>query len=332
MLARATADTMNNSIKEFKKELDTLKKNKGDKKKIAELEKQIDLKCKNFAAKVLGDFHIAKQGCDALTLQIEAYLKNASESVQATKAAAERYKKARANSDKSIVEAAPAHLKSVYDLAKKEMDDYAVTWNCYRSNYGDAVDPKYMKEIGPVREDIIERTKTCRGKTDQIEQMSKEVEPYKAVVADAGALTMATPEEKVEELKKLLTLLQEMAKPLNTGKGTVEAVVNNLETFKGKVKQKKDIIKASMTANEQAYAFNVKSTQGHVSALASMKKALTTGKSAIHQMYLKDPGVAEKIKECDEYVAGWDTKVKEGMTACNEMAKLMTQMQQMFKK
>jgi len=316
-LSTATVDVMKKGIEALQKEVtDTTKK---DKKKGAELQKSLDAKWVALAKKLVDEIKVAKAGCDQMTLKVEDSLGQAMKFNETAKATLARYQKTHESKDLMVLEGAPGTIKALADIANKEMMDFAQTWDCYRQwNSGD---PKATAEFNSIRNSIMELTKTSRGKVTRIETMSKEAEAYKKAGAEASSLTLATPEEKVAEAKDITKRLNEMLKPLNGGKETVDAVITNGTKFTTYTKGPIAGLKTMLKNLETQYSFTVKSVQTFTSTVASMQKVLATGKASIQPAYMKDSKVAAAVKEADDLVTYWAGEVKKAQTAMTTMAK-----------
>jgi len=320
-IATDTVAVMKTSLESMKKEIDAMKKDKkADKKKIAQLEKEYDLKCQNMGAKILTDMQIARAGCNTMTLQIETYLGEAMKGIKTAKDALAAYNKTRDRTQLTTMEHAPVYVKTLNDLSKKEMDDFAISWNKFRE-FNAGIDPKYTKDANALRNQIMELTKTTRVKVNKIESMIGEAAAVKAAADSASSMVLATNEDKLAEVQELLKRLQEMTKPLAGGKETVDAVQNNAENFSTAVKAPIAELKNKIKALETQYSFNVKSVQSFTSTISSMQKVLATGKSTVEPMYLKDSKIVAALKQADDFVAHWAAEVKKAQTAVVGMAK-----------
>jgi hypothetical protein len=315
-LSTTTADTLKRNLDSLQKEIADLKKT--DKKKAAELEKTLPPKIQTFLKKIGDDIKIAKAGATTMALQVENFHTQALKFLAIAKTTLATYQKTRAGSDLLVIEGGPATIKSMADLGAKEMNDFAVTWDCYRAwNSGD---PKLTAEFNTLRNGIMETTKTCRGKVNHIETLIAEAESLKKAAKEASSMTLATNEEKVEQAKELVAALNGMLKPLNAGKETVEAVINNAANFKKYTLGAITALKSMIKNLETQYSFTVKSVQTFTSTIQSMQKVLATGKSTIQSEYMKDPKVATAVKQADDLVAHWAAEVKKAQTAMVGMA------------
>lgn len=330
MLSTETAGVMKKNLEGLKKEIDTATKAK-DKKKAADLQKQYDQKCVAFCKKLEDDIAIAKKGCDAMTLEVENCHTQAMKSMITAKNSLANYKKTKSGTDMTIIESAAGMLKTLDDMAQAEMTKYAVSWNAYRE-FNPGIDAKLSAKFNTVRSGIMDATKTYRQKQVKINTMIGEATALKAAGADAAAMTLATGAEKVTEAEELLKTLNGMTGPFTSGKGTVDNVVNNFNGFKTHCASPINELKVKIKQVETQYSFTVANVQSFTTTLASMQKALATGKSTFHAMYLKDPKVVAALKKCDDLVAGWGVEVKKTQGIIAEMAKLLKGAQDRVKK
>jgi hypothetical protein len=330
MLSTETVKVMKTNLDSLKKEIDNAAKAK-DKKKAGELQKQYDQKCVPYCKKLEEDIAIAKKGCDAMTLEVENCHTQAMKSMTTAKNALNNYKKSRSGSDMTIIESAPGMLKTLDEMAQAEMNKYAVSWNLYRE-FNPGIDAKLSAKFNAVRSAIMDATKVYRQKQIKINTMIGEATALKAAGADASAMTLASGAEKVAEAEELLKTLNGMTGPFTAGKGSIENVNNNLAGFKTHCASPVNELKIKIKQVETQYSFTVANVQSFTTTLASMQKALATGKSTFHAMYLKDPKVAAALKKCDDLVAGWAVEVKNTQGIIAEMAKLLKGAQDRVKK
>jgi len=331
-MSKQTIDTMTTSLNALEKMIDTMKKDKkADKKKLADLQAEYALKSANIAKKFNEDMKTIKTGFNTSSLEIENYLTQAAQTIQAAKAALATYNKTRDKLQLAIIDGGPGVMKHIFDSAELEMNNYGGSWNEYRE-LKTCVDPKLVTEGAAFRTGIIEATKSLRAKVKKIESACAEMQAIKKQADDSSSMVLQSPDMKLKEVQDLVRSLMAMDKKMRDGtKQTIESVTMGEKQFRENANVPINDLKNRIKILESQYTANTAVVQGFVTNIASMKKVLAAGKSTVQPMYLKDNSIVAVLKQADGVVNTAETDVKATQAAVISMAKELTKAQARIK-
>ena len=327
-LSVSTVATMKTSLEGFAKEIEAMKKDKkSDKKKLADLQKQYVLKNQALCQKFHADIKTAYDGVAAMALKIEADTTKAALALKVIQAAAPAYMKTRKTEEAVKVETAHENLKEAAAASTKEMDDFAASWDAYRA-WNPGGDPKISAEPNAIRAKIMDLTKVCRGKANNIATALAQAETLITAMKNSASTTAP---DKHAEAEALLTRLETMAKIITTGKQNIDAFIPNTENMKMWVDAPIDALKTSMVTITQQYSHSTKAMQDYVTTLGSMQKTLAAGKASLGK-YGENPETAALVRRAEALVADLVKRVDEAKPCIPKMAEYLSTAQKRMKK
>lgn len=331
-LSTSTVNVMVSALKPFQKELDDLKKAKGDKKKIAELEKQIALKTQNVVKKLDADIATAKSGCNQMLLAVEGMLTEGAKALQLAKAVVAQLKSGK-RATVAVAQDAPRHLAELAANADAEMYAYGGSWDAYRM-FNPALPDGAAKNFSSVRQKIMDDTKSARQKVDKLKALAEEATGLAKEAAALAAGAAASPDESRREAELLHAQVHKMAKSLYEGKTTVENTADLVNRIGGNLQNATDVRQLAqlLVSAEQSFAFTKKAAQTWAATIASMKKAFASGKSAIPAGLHKDGVIAKCLDECTTAIEKAERDAKAASLSLPTLAQAITAAQARVKK
>lgn len=308
----------------IKKQIDDLKKAKGDKKQIAKLEKDHTVVAKTLVQILTQDIKIAADGLKKLDQLVEAAVGTAAKRLAAARTGMKEFQKRR---DESLLRPCTGLGGEVERLEKQAdtlMTEFAVSWNEYRQPNFKGVDANLLKDFSKTRAAIIDRTILIRSKQQKLVSLT----------AEAGTIETAAVEavqdfetDTDNRLAQAIELRETVNKVIVQGKkkndpnlisralpGFKEWSGLPFKEFKGQVAVRKSQYKSLTTV-----------AQVNNQAVSSLKRSITNGKQMFSAEDLKDDKVAEVMGEIDKTFAEYESTVRTNLKALPEVAKLLTE-------
>ena len=325
-LTTIRTDALKSTADQFRKEVDALKKAKGDKAKIAELEKRYAVAAAAAAKNATADLKIAATGFKTMAKFVEDLNGTASKRLVAAREGLAKFKK---TSDVAALRPCQNLKRDIEAMASNsgdEVDRFAASWNPYRTaNIG--VEDKLLKEFNALRKGIIDNTIIVCTKVNKMMAMLAEAGSLDAAGASASQDFPATAENKLREAIALQRSVEDTVKALyskndprtiSNGKNQIDTwVKGEFGSFTNQLEVRRSLYKA-LTATGQASN----------TTLSALRRTITNGRALFSPKDLKDPKIAQVIAAVDKQFADFEAETKLGLKDLTEIAKLMTQADQ----
>lgn len=310
------------TAKDLKTQVDTLKKAKGDKKRLAALEKQYAAAVKAVTTKAAADMKIATSGLKQCEKAVEEHLGRAGKRMVDSRAALAKYKKSRNNADLRPCADIEDDIRELADAADNEMDDLARSWNEYRTlDLG--LDSKDQKDFISARKAVMDRTAILRTKVNKLVAMASEAEALQTAVTEATQGFETSTENRLrhaQELKKSVESTLVTLKKKNDPSRLVAVLkrweewrdIDDFAEFAGVIEDRR-----------RAYKEAVATAQAANTALSTLKRSIATKKSVFTPEDLEDRKIAAVLGEVDEQFATFEAEVREGLDSIKTIAQIL---------
>jgi hypothetical protein len=322
-LSKDAADKADDAVAATKKNLDALKKAKGDKKQIAKLEKQLAAESKPVVTIATRDIKVAAAGMKKLEAEVESLLGAASKRLIDARAALKAFE---AKKDTKVLAGLADlgdDLQEMAERANKAMEAFAVSWNEYRQAKF-SVDPKLLKDFSALRSGIIDRTIKVRGKQQKIVGIAAEGASLesRALEADQGFETDS--ENRLGQLVKLHNDVKNVIVQASkkNGPDLIERSVPQYQAWLDNPNF--DEFKAGHPIRQGHYKSMTSVAQLNNQALSTLKRTVANGKKLLTAADLKDGKIQQVVKEIDATLGNYEALVKKNLKILPELAKMMT--------
>ncbi len=309
-----TMDTINSLGAEYKKlkvELEKLEKAKGDKKKIAEMKKELDAKGKVIAKKLDTDIAGVAVNFKEYALKVERYLTEAQKSLNGAKTALKNFASdpnpAMFRKELEAATQPASFIKTMYDVMVEDTKDYGKSWFGYRGYNGSGpahsldktVVANFNKQVGKLMND----QKQCGTKVEKIGSLAKEAEAIKNQALALAKEGLGMSKAMAEEAKRLAAgtaeLLNKVVKHDKMNLTSIEGKANSIE--KG-LSQKKEVYGDQYRRNiESMYKDCVATHKFHVESWRSMEKMVKGAEKRMAKA--TDPTVAKFYQAAENDLA-----------------------------
>lgn len=291
---------------EYKKkagEFEQLKKSKGDKNKIKEAEKEVDLLGKKIAQKLEGDITAVASSFKGHAVKVDTALTDMIKEYKLGEAGLKAFEKnpdMRTNQKLFDVAAKTGErMKRVYDAAKQDANEFGKSWFEYREfNPTNAykIDKKYTAKFSATVGKIMNEQKPFTSKLQKMEVMIKQGETLADRARTAVNAALGATNAGKKESEKLAQNTGKILNDMINKKGTNYAVVEQAEKtigsmMKSNPKGTPDVIRNSDSLQKNAIAGH-KYLQTGWRAIEKLTKAAeaTLGKST-------DTDIAKNYKQ-----------------------------------
>jgi hypothetical protein len=299
-----TVETMIRSYTELKGDIAELEKKKGDKKKIADLKKELDEKGKKIEKKLSDDIKAIHasgkkhfQNVDQWLGQAEGFLKTAKES-------AATFEKTKDHSLVMVVEGGPATIRHLLDEAKSDADDFGKSWFEYRTYNptsaikGQALDDKYVKPFAKERMDLMGESKGYVAKVGKIENLIGEAQSLVKLVKSLDQRELHDIEDDRKDAKQVAAAIAKIKTEADISKGKAESNAKGIAGAASQTSCTKEMFQTCQSFMKNMISLD----KGVRNDLLSAQKILDTTKKALAD-HLKDSVIAKELNEAERDLA-----------------------------
>lgn len=251
--------------KNTKVDLEKLKKAKGDKKQIANMEKKLDALGKQCAEKLEADIagvavnfkeHATK--ADKFAGAFVAEFKKAEQLLKTWSANANMLTNGRTY---QALEQSVAATKQIVAQAKADADDYGKSWFEYRglspANPAYQLDSKYSKKFNDSVGKLMNAGKPVTAKISKMEVETKRADSLLDRAKSVQNQALGSEKAQLAEAKKLATETSTMINDMQNKKGeNLKSIEQNNETINGLLNNKKTVWNEALVKNVQSLRQN----------------------------------------------------------------------------
>ena len=295
-----SVDVLVRSFKELNSEIKELEKKKGDKKKVADLKKELDEKGKKIEKKLGDDIKAIHangkkhfQNVDQWLGQAEGFLKTAKESVT-------KFEKTKDHSLVLVVEGGPATIRHLLDEAKSDADDFGKSWFEYRAYNptSQGLDDKYAKSFAKARMDLMGESKGYGAKVGKIENLVSEAQSLVKLVKSLDQRELHDIEDDRKDAKQVAAGIAKIKKDADISKGKAESNAKGIAGTASQTSCTKELFQTCQSLMKNMISLD----KGVRNDLLSAQKILDTTKKTLAD-HLKDGVIAKELADADQDLA-----------------------------
>ncbi|MGN6368100.1 MAG: hypothetical protein ACTHN5_07565 [Phycisphaerae bacterium] len=333
VISDSTTKTMVTSWVALQKEIAEMKKDKkADKKKIAELEKQLDLKGQNITKKALADIGMARKSFVDHATKVDKWLGDCNQALKASKDAAAQMERTHSTNDMDKAGYAEGYIAEIAKMAKADNDELGASWFSYRGGIVDQIDKKYGDPMKAIRNEMIAAEKNIKNKILQMETLAQQAKAVKESAKRSLLGGLNFKEETQAEAAKVETDM----------KTQHDSVIKNVELVENKPDAMARAVAAAKEADKKGIAGvlstaqtlakeSVKQLNDAKLTATAMSKALATQMKSFSAEDQKDPTIKTHLDRAKHLVDDAVARVKNALPVLQKLSTDLTQIETLAK-